>query len=80
MRVFVAGATGAIGKRLVPLLVQAGHAVTGMTRSSNKADGLHSAGADVAIADLTLGIVAINGWNRLAIGFRAVPGPSITVL
>jgi nucleoside-diphosphate-sugar epimerase len=32
MRVFVAGATGAIGKQLVPRLVAAGHEVTGMTR------------------------------------------------
>ena len=33
MRIFVAGATGAIGKRLVPLLIEHGHEVTGMTRS-----------------------------------------------
>jgi hypothetical protein len=26
------------------------------------------------LANLTLAIIAINGWNRLAIGFRAVPG------
>ncbi len=26
------------------------------------------------LVDLTLAIVAINGWNRIAIGFRAVPG------
>ena len=51
MRVFVAGATGAIGKRLVPLLVQAGHAVTGMTRSKERAGSLRAAGADAAIAD-----------------------------
>src|SRR2546423_3627081 len=51
MRVFVAGATGAIGRRLIPLLVQAGHSVTGMTRSENKAAGIRSAGADAAVAD-----------------------------
>jgi nucleoside-diphosphate-sugar epimerase len=51
MRVFVAGATGAIGKRLVPLLVDKGHAVTGMTRSANKAANLRSAGADAVVAD-----------------------------
>ena len=36
MRVFVAGATGAIGKQLVPRLVAAGHEVHGMTRSPSK--------------------------------------------
>lgn len=51
MRVFLAGATGAIGTRLVPLLVEAGHSVTGMTRSPKKADGLRHAGADAAIVD-----------------------------
>ena len=35
MRVFVAGATGAIGKQLVPRLVAAGHEVHGMTRSES---------------------------------------------
>ena len=33
MKVFIAGATGALGRRLVPLLVEAGHVVTGMTRT-----------------------------------------------
>ena len=34
----------------------------------------HSQFSDRELADLTLAIVAINGWNRLAIGFRAEPG------
>lgn len=51
MRVLVAGATGAIGKRLIPLLVQAGHSVTGMTRSPDKAGGLRAAGAEAAVVD-----------------------------
>jgi len=51
MRVFLAGATGAIGKRLVPILVQAGHTVTGMTRSESKGDSIRSAGAEAAVAD-----------------------------
>lgn len=36
MRVFVAGATGAIGRQLVPRLVAAGHEIHGMTRSEDK--------------------------------------------
>jgi nucleoside-diphosphate-sugar epimerase len=51
MRVFVAGATGAIGRRLVPRLVAAGHEVTGMTRSEEKAGGLREAGARAVVAD-----------------------------
>ena len=44
MRVFVAGATGAIGRQLVPRLVAAGHEVHGMTRSESKQAMLHRAG------------------------------------
>jgi nucleoside-diphosphate-sugar epimerase len=51
MKVFVAGATGAIGKQLIPQLVAAGHDVTGMTRSPEKADALRSLGAKAAVAD-----------------------------
>lgn len=51
-RIFVAGATGAIGKRLVPLLVGAGHQVTGMTRDPGKAAQLAAAGATPAVADV----------------------------
>jgi nucleoside-diphosphate-sugar epimerase len=51
MRVFVAGATGAIGKQLVPRLVAAGHDVTGMTRSESKAALIRELGAVPAIAD-----------------------------
>ena len=45
MRIFVAGATGALGRRLVPLLVVDGHAVTAMTRTASKAAGLRAAGS-----------------------------------
>jgi nucleoside-diphosphate-sugar epimerase len=48
---FLAGATGAIGGRLVPLLLEAGHEVTGTTRSPAKADMLRAAGAEPVIAD-----------------------------
>jgi 2-alkyl-3-oxoalkanoate reductase len=51
MRVFLAGATGAIGKRLVPLLVANGHVVTGMTRSPEKVERLRAAGAEAVVAD-----------------------------
>jgi nucleoside-diphosphate-sugar epimerase len=51
MRVFVAGATGAIGKQLVPRLVEAGHEVHGMTRSESKQAMLHELGAVPVIAD-----------------------------
>jgi nucleoside-diphosphate-sugar epimerase len=51
MRVFVAGATGAIGKQLVPRLVAAGHEVTGMTRSESKQAMIRELGAAPVVAD-----------------------------
>jgi 2-alkyl-3-oxoalkanoate reductase len=51
MRIFVAGATGALGRRLVPQLVAGGHRVTGMTRSPGKAGWLRAAGAEPVVAD-----------------------------
>jgi 2-alkyl-3-oxoalkanoate reductase len=52
MRVFVAGASGAIGRPLVPKLVAAGHEVTGMTRSEAKAGAIREAGARAAVVDV----------------------------
>jgi len=52
VRVFLAGATGVIGSQLVPLLVDAGHHVTGMTRSPGKAASLVAAGADPVVCDV----------------------------
>jgi len=52
VRVFLAGATGVIGLRLVPLLVEAGHHVTGMTRSPAKVGLLTSAGAEAVVCDV----------------------------
>jgi nucleoside-diphosphate-sugar epimerase len=52
MRVFLAGAAGAIGRRLVPLLLRAGHEVTGTTRSADKASELERAGAVPAVLDV----------------------------
>ena len=51
MRVFVAGATGAIGQPLVPSLVAAGHEVHGMTRSESKRALLEELGAVPVVAD-----------------------------
>lgn len=51
MRVFVTGATGALGRHLVPGLVEAGHEVTATTRSAGKAVQLREAGAEAAVVD-----------------------------
>src|SRR5206468_10074060 len=51
MRVFLAGATGAIGKQLVPRLVAVGHEVHGMTRSESKQGMLQALGAVPVVAD-----------------------------
>jgi nucleoside-diphosphate-sugar epimerase len=51
MRVFVAGATGVIGRQLVPRLVTAGHEVFGMTRSESKRAPLEELGAVPVVAD-----------------------------
>lgn len=52
MRIFVAGASGVIGVRLVPLLVAAGHEVAGMTRSPQKAGLLRDLGAEPVVCDV----------------------------
>jgi nucleoside-diphosphate-sugar epimerase len=51
VKVFVAGATGAIGSQLVPLLVAHGHEVTAMTRSASKGEAIRAVGATPAVAD-----------------------------
>jgi nucleoside-diphosphate-sugar epimerase len=55
MRVFVAGATGAIGRRLVPQLIAQGHDVSGMTRTAQGAELLRSLGAQPYQADAFAG-------------------------
>ena len=52
MRILLAGATGAIGRPLVPLLVAAGHEVLGTTRSAARAEALRAAGATPVVCDL----------------------------
>ena len=51
MRVFVTGATGALGRHLVPALIAGGHEVTATTRTAGKAAGLRAAGAEPVILD-----------------------------
>ena len=67
MRVFVAGATGAIGARLIPLLVNAEHTVTGTTRNPAKADRIRAAGASPVVVD------ALRSGDLLAAVQRAEP-------
>jgi nucleoside-diphosphate-sugar epimerase len=52
MNILIAGATGALGKQLVPRLVADGHEVVGITRSESKLAGLRDAGATGIVADV----------------------------
>ena len=59
MRIFMAGASGVIGRRLVPLLVEAGHEVLGLTRSVENVTLLRSLGARPAVGDVFDGAAMI---------------------
>jgi nucleoside-diphosphate-sugar epimerase len=52
MKVFVAGASGAIGRPLIPKLIAAGHEVTGMTRREERAEEIRAAGAKAVVCDV----------------------------
>jgi nucleoside-diphosphate-sugar epimerase len=52
VKIFLAGATGAIGRRLVPLLIDAGHFVSGTTRDADKVPALKRAGAQPIVLDV----------------------------
>ena len=52
MKIFVAGASGALGRQLVPLLVDAGHEVVGTTTSPEKVETLRALGAQPVVLDL----------------------------
>lgn len=52
MRVFIAGATGVIGRYAIPALIEAGHEVTGITRSAERAKAIAAAGATACIGDV----------------------------
>ena len=81
MRVLVAGASGAVGRQLVPMLVADGHEVTGTTRSDDRAAGIRAAGAAALVVDvydtaaLTVGVVharphvIVHQLTDLAAGF-----------
>ena len=73
MRVFIAGATGVIGIRLVPLLVADGHEVTGMTRSERKADALRALGAEPAVCDVYDADALARGGGQSQRGRRRPP-------
>ena len=52
VRIFLAGASGVIGQRLIPRLVQAGHVVGGLTRSPSKTELLRHLGAEPILCDV----------------------------
>jgi nucleoside-diphosphate-sugar epimerase len=52
MKIFLAGATGAIGRRLIPLLLEAGHQIVGTTRSADKANALRAMGVEPVVVDV----------------------------
>ena len=58
-RIFLAGASGLIGQRLVPLLVQAGHHVIGTTRTGGKTALLRSLGATPVVVDVGACLVVV---------------------
>jgi nucleoside-diphosphate-sugar epimerase len=51
MRIFVAGASGTIGRGLIPPLLSAGHSVIGLTRSAGRAETIRRMGAEAVVAD-----------------------------
>src|SRR3954469_8377414 len=68
MRVFITGATGVIGSRAVPLLLQAGHTVTAASRSEHNREALRRAGA----APVNVDLFDVNSVRRVIAGHDAV--------
>ena len=64
MRVFVAGASGAIGTRLVPQLVDRGHEVIGTSRAAEKAEHIRALGAEPVVLDLLDHGPCAGPWSR----------------
>jgi uncharacterized protein YbjT (DUF2867 family) len=71
VRVFLAGATGVIGSRLVPMLVAAGHEVAGTTRTPDKATTLEEMGATPVVVD----VFDSEALRRAVVGF----GPEMVI-
>jgi len=79
MRVFVTGATGALGSYLVPGLVAAGHQVTATTRTPGKVAQLRKAGAEPVVADgldREAVIAAVRAAARPSSGRCCSPSPT----
>ena len=73
MRVFVAGGTGVVGRRLVPQLVARGHQVTATTTSPGKLGLLEQLGADAVVMDGLDAVVGRRGGGRGAAGRDRAP-------
>lgn len=79
MKVFLAGATGVVGTRLLPLLHGAGHEVVGMARSPGAADLVTAAGATAVVADgldrdAVVAAVAASHPDVIVHHMTAIPG------
>jgi nucleoside-diphosphate-sugar epimerase len=67
MRVFAAGSTGAIGRRLVPLLLESGHEVVALVRTPSKTREVEAVGAKAVVAD-----ALERGYPRGVVSFSPV--------
>jgi nucleoside-diphosphate-sugar epimerase len=85
LRMIVAGTSGAIARQLVPLLVEAGHAVVGMTRSESKTSIIEEAGAEAMAVDVLHAVaveaaVRATGPEVVVHELTAIPPVEATVL
>lgn len=83
MRIFVTGATGVVGRRLVPALLERGHGVTAIGRSPDKRARLEQAGAravDVSLFDRTALTAAVAGHDAIVNLATHIPGSSMRMM